>query len=133
MTALCVRRKIRRLPLSSSASTWRLHCLNSCRIHCRVFILRGSLAAADNRTGMAHPAARRRGLSGDESHHRLLYMRLDPFRRALLGVAPDFADQNDRARIRVVVEHLDAVQERSPDDRVASDADTCRLSDAKLR
>src|SRR5258708_31385464 len=82
---------------------------------------------------MSHAASRRRGLPGDESNHGLLHVHLDPFRRAFLGVAPDFADQNDRARIRVVVEHLDAVQKRSPDDRLPANADTCRLSYAKLR
>ncbi len=36
----------------------------------------GSLATADDGSGVAHAAARRRGLSGDEADDRLLHMLL---------------------------------------------------------
>src|SRR5216684_3305644 len=100
--------------------------------HRGVFVFGGALAAADDRAGVAHAAAWRRGLAGDEANDGLLYAGLDPLRGALFGVAADFADQNNGVRVRVVVEKLDGVEEGRADNGVAADADAGGLADAQF-
>ena len=51
--------------------------MNSCRGHGFVFFCGGACAAADDRTGVAHAASRRRGLPGDQSDDRLFNILLD--------------------------------------------------------
>jgi len=71
-------------------------------------------------------------LAGDEADDGLLHVGLDPLRGALFGVAADFADHNDGVRVRIVVEKLNGVEERSADDGIAADADAGGLADAEL-
>ena len=92
-----------------------------------------ALASGDDRSGVAHAASRRRGLSGDEANHRLLDMLFHILRRSLFRCAADFADQDDRLGLRILIEQLQRVDVRGPDDGIAADADRCRLSDAALR
>ena len=92
-----------------------------------------AVPAADDRAGVTHAAARRRGLSGDESDDRLLHMLLDELRRNFFGVAADFADHHDRVRVGIVVEHANRIEKAGADDRIAADADARRLPDAELR
>src|ERR1700676_1226811 len=106
---------------------------DACGAHGRVFVFGGALAAADDGTGVAHAAARRSGLAGDEADYRLLHVGLDEFGGALFSVAADFADENDGVGVGVVVEHADGVEERRADDRVATDADASGLADAEAR
>jgi len=73
------------------------------------------------------------GLPGDESNYGLLHGNLDPFRRALFGVAADFADQMIARVSGSSLNILMLSRNESPDDRVPANAYTCRLSDAKLR
>src|SRR6202008_960009 len=62
----------------------------------RFDLFRGSsLPAGDDGSGVAHAAARRRGLAGDESDSRLLHVRLDELGGGFFGVAADFADHDD--------------------------------------
>src|SRR5262245_46975131 len=82
---------------------------------------------------MTHAAARRRGASGDESHHRLLHMILDILRRGLFGIAADLADHHDGVRIRIFVEQFERVHEVGPDNRIAANADASGLTDSELR
>src|ERR1700732_3308453 len=49
---------------------------------------------------------RRRGLPGIEADYGLLHVGLNEFGRNLFGIAADFADQDDRVRFRIIVEHL---------------------------
>ena len=101
--------------------------------HGFVFFLRGALAAADDRAGMAHAAAGRRGLPGDEADHRLLHVFLDEFRGDFFGVAADFADHDDGVGVGIVVEEADGIEERGADDGIAADADAGGLADAEAR
>ncbi len=82
---------------------------------------------------MAHAAAGGRGLSGDETDHRLLHVFLYIRGGQLFGVAADFADHDDGVGVGVVVEELDGVGVGGADDGVASDADTGRLADVEIR
>ena len=75
----------------------------------------------------------RRCLSGDEADDRLLHVRLDVLGRGLFRIAADFADHDDRFRVRIFVEELDRIDEGGADDRIAADADAGRLADAELR
>src|SRR5262249_8218996 len=63
--------------------------------------------------------------------NRLLHVDLDPFGGNFLRVAADFADQNYCVSVRIIVEELDRVEERSADDRVAADTYACGLADAE--
>jgi hypothetical protein len=53
---------------------------------------------------MTHALARRRRAPRDEPGDRLLEVLFDPGRSLLLGVAPDFADENRPIGIGVFVE-----------------------------
>src|SRR5439155_17984780 len=57
----------------------------------------------------------------------------DPFSGSFFGVAANFADQNHRLSLGVIVEKLDGIEERSSDDRIAADPDASGLPDAKTR
>src|SRR5260221_2757894 len=57
-------------------------------------VLRGALAAADDRAGVAHAFAGRRGRARDETGDRLLHVFADEFGAALLGVAADLTDHD---------------------------------------
>ena len=94
---------------------------------------RGALASGDDRSGVAHATARRRGLPGDEADDRLLHVLLDVRGGGLFGGAADFADEDDRLGLGIFVEQLERVDMRGADDRVAADADRRRLADAALR
>jgi hypothetical protein len=61
-------------------------------------------AAADQRAGMAHALARRRGDAGDEADDGLLHVGLAPARGFGLVGAADLADHDHRVGVRVVVE-----------------------------
>ena len=93
---------------------------------------RGSLAAGDDGSGMAHASARWRRLPGDEAHDRLLDVRLYIGSRDFFGRASNFAYQDDGFRLRVLIEQLQRVDVGSADDGIAADADRCRLADAAL-
>ena len=92
---------------------------------------RGALAAGDDRAGVTHALAGRRGLAADERGDRLLDVVLDELRGALLGVAADLADHEDRRRARILVEPLQRVDEVGALDRIAADADRGRLAEAE--
>src|SRR5947209_20606247 len=109
-----------------------LHRVDARGAHGGVFIFRRALTSADDRAGVAHAAARRSGLAGDEADHGLLYMRFDEFRSAFFGIAADFADHHDGVRIGIVVEEADRLQERCDDDGIASDSDAGGLADTEM-
>src|SRR5580698_11119945 len=88
---------------------------------------RRPLAAADDGARVPHPLAGWRGLAGDEGGDRLLHVGLDEAGGLLLGGPADLADHEDRLRLRVALEHGEAVDEVDPLDRIAADADGRRL------
>ena len=92
----------------------------------------GVFLPTDDRAGVAHPAARRRGRSGDESGDGLLTMVLGPACGVDLGVAADFTDHDDRFGLGVVVEHLQHFEMVGAVDRISADADTGALAVAEL-
>ena len=63
-----------------------------------------SLTAGNNRSRMAHAASWRRCLPGDETNNRfadvLFYVR----GRGLFRIPADFADHDDRVRVRILIE-----------------------------
>src|SRR5712691_927035 len=110
-----------------------LHRVNARGAHGGVFIFSGALASADDRAGVAHAAARRSGLAGNEADHGFPHVRFDEFRSAFFGIAADFADHHDGVRIGIVVEETDRVKERCADDGIAADADAGGLADTETR
>src|SRR5580704_14067744 len=87
-----------------------LHRMNSRSAHRLVFVRRGSLSTADDGPRVSHPAPRRSSLTRDESHDGLLHMFLDELRRDFFRIAANFSDHHNRARPRIVVEHLNRVE-----------------------
>src|SRR6516162_8265263 len=61
-------------------------------LQCFNFSRGSSFATGDDSARVTHPAARWSCLSSDESCHRLVAIRFDPFRSLLFGGAADFAD-----------------------------------------
>jgi len=80
--------------------------------HRGVFVLGSSLSAGNDGAGMAHAAARRCGLSRDESDDRLFNVCLDPRGRDFFRVAADFANQDYGVRFWIVVEKFNGIEER---------------------
>src|SRR5579863_3240155 len=85
--------------------------------------LGGTGGARDDRAGVPHRLALRRGEPGHVPHDRLGHVLLDEGSGALLGVAADLADHHDGVGLRVLLEGLQAVDVRGPDHRVAADPD----------
>src|SRR5437867_3150952 len=94
---------------------------------------RRSLSPRDDRPRVTHPAARWSGPSRNEGHERLREALAHPARRLLLRRAPDLADHHDRARLGVLSEEREDVDEARADDRVAADSDARGLADAAAR
>src|SRR5579872_7095533 len=97
------------------------------------FVLGFSRATRNDRARVAHTAPGRCSLPGNETDHRLAHACLDIRCRGLLGIAADLADHDDRVRVVILIEHANRVDEVGPDNRIAADADTCRLADAESR
>jgi hypothetical protein len=70
--------------------------------------------------------------AASSAHHRLFHVLLDEIRRQLFGVATDFADHDDRFRLRVAIEEIERVGEGCSDNGIAADADGRRLANAAL-
>src|SRR5580704_17620631 len=107
--------------------------MDSRRAHDVILFLRRACASADDRAGMTHPAARRRGLSGDKADYRLAHLSANEFRGLLLGISANFADHDDGVGIGVIVEKPNGIEERSANDGVATDADARGLADSEMR
>ena len=89
--------------------------------------LRAAFAAGDDRAGMAHAAARRRGDAGDEADHRFFdLVVLDEVGGVFLGAAADLADHDDALGLRIGEEHLQHLDMLGALDRIAADADAGR-------
>src|SRR5271165_1589023 len=112
---------------------WCLCHVNSGGLHGLDLLLRGSLPAGNDRSGVAHAASRRRSLPGDESDDRLAHILLDEVSRRLLGIAANLADHDDGFRLGVLIEEVNTIHEVGADDRVAANADGRGLSDAARR
>mmetsp|Transcript_50207 Transcript_50207/g.132147 ORF Transcript_50207/g.132147 Transcript_50207/m.132147 type:complete len:342 (-) Transcript_50207:14-1039(-) len=97
-------------------------------------VLRLTRAARDDRAGVAHAAAGRRGRAGDERDDGQLFcLRRDELGRHLLGVAANLTDHDDALGLRVRVEVLEAVDEVGAVERVTADANDHRLAQALRR
>src|SRR5271154_5101462 len=66
---------------------WRFCHADAGRFHGLDLLRSRALAAGNDRAGMAHAASGRRGLPGDEAHHRLLHMGPHKLRCGFFGVA----------------------------------------------
>src|ERR1019366_7580613 len=89
--------------------------------------------SGNDRARVAHPAARRCGLSGDESDDGLRHVLLDERRGLLLVGAADLAHHRDGLRLRILLERGEAVDEIRAVDGIAADSDARRLPDAGAR
>src|SRR5579885_679911 len=85
----------------------------------------------NDRARMAHAAARRRGLPGDEADHRLLDVILYVRGGLFLGIAADLADHDDGVRVGIFVEQPQGLGVCGADDGVTADADAGGLPDTK--
>src|SRR3954464_14652219 len=74
---------------------WRFRDADACSLKRFDLFSRSAMPAGDDRAGVSHAAARRRGLSRDECHHRLLHMLLHVFGRSFFVGAADLADHDD--------------------------------------
>src|SRR4051812_2566099 len=92
------------------------------------------VAAGNDGARVTHPAPRRSGAPGDETHDWLGGLAgLDELGSLDLGVAADLADHDDAFRLRVIQEQLQAIHEVGAVDRIAADADAGRLPQARRR
>src|SRR5579863_4268739 len=107
--------------------------MNPRALHGGIFLLRGSLAARNDRTGVAHALALRRRYAGDVADNRLSHMRSHVFGGFFLGGAPDLTDYDHRLGLRVLIEQLQGIDKAGTDNRVAADADAGALSEARIR
>ena len=82
---------------------------------------------------MAHAAARRGGLSSNETDDGNLHVGFDPCGSLFFGVAADFANQNDGVRVGILAENFDGFEKGRADDGIAADADAGGLTDAEKR
>ena len=80
-------------------------------VHGGIFVFGGALAAADDRARVAHATTWWGGLTRDETYYRFFYVGFDVLGGAFLGVASDFADEDDGVGVGIFVEHFDGVQE----------------------
>src|SRR3954453_13746459 len=107
----------------------RLHDVNPGIFERRHLLGGRAFAAADDRAGVAHAAARRCGLPGDERNDRLGHIRLHERRRFLLGRPADLADHDDRFGGIVLLERGQTIDEVRARQRIATDADRGRLAE----
>ena len=71
---------------------------------------------------MAHPLALRRGSAGDERHRLQPRAASEQLGRVLLVAATDLADEHQVGGRGVLLEQLDHVAKRQPENRVSADA-----------
>src|SRR6185437_5862656 len=90
-------------------------------------------AAADDGARMAHALPRRSCLTGDERRHGFRDAQLDILRRAFLGRAANLTNQQDCLCLRIILKHLEQVNLRGADNRIAADADARRLTESEVR
>src|SRR5450755_463995 len=106
--------------------------LDAALLHDRELFLGRTLAARDDRTGVAHALARGRCDPGNEADHGLAHIVLDPARAGFLIIAANLADHDDRIGFRVCIEQLHDIDMLHAIDRVAADADTGGLPEPEL-
>jgi len=86
----------------------------------------------DDRSGVAHAASGRRGLSGD-NRRPVLHVRANKLRGSLFCVAADFSDHDHGLSLRVAVEQIERVDKVRANYRISANADRRRLPDSALR
>src|SRR5947209_4051092 len=89
--------------------------------------------AGDDRTGVAHRLARRRGEAGDVGEHGLRHGLLDEARGLLLLVAADLSDHDHVLGLGIGLELGQDVDEGRADDGIAADADDGGVAEPELR
>src|SRR5262249_15414845 len=106
--------------------------LDAALLHHGELLLGSPLAPRNDRPGVAHALARRRGDASDEADHGLTHVLLHPACCGLFIIAADLAHHDHRFGLRVIVEHLKNVYVLQPVDRIAADADAARLAEPEL-
>ena len=94
------------------------------------FVDGSAVTTTDDGAGVAHAAAGRSRLAGDEADDGLLVVGLEPVSCGFFSVAADFADEDETFGLGVGSEELDDIEELRTVDRVATDADAGRLAEA---
>src|SRR5689334_8102567 len=79
---------------------------------------------------MAHAAAGRGGLPGDEGDDGLCYVIFRIGRGALFVAATDLTDNDYRVCLVIFLEEPKHILMRRPDDRIAADANSRRLAES---
>jgi hypothetical protein len=109
-----------------------LHDVNPGSLH-RCHLLGGSsLPACDNRSGVSHPAAGRRGLSGNEPDHRLGHVIADERGSLLFSRSTNFLIITT-ASVSDHLERAERVDETGANNRISADSDGGRLPKAEFR
>ena len=101
-------------------------------LECSHFFLSGTFTAADDGSGMTHPASGRRSLSGDKCHYRFLAVLLYPSCRLLLGISAYFADEYDTFGIGIGIKQFHDIEEWTADNWIAADSNAGALSKSRL-
>src|SRR5210317_660380 len=96
-------------------------------VFCRAF------AARDNRAGVSHAFAGRRGNTGNVGNNRLRDITLYKLCRSLFVRAADFANHDDAVGLRICFEKLEAVDKVHAAHGVAADTDARGLAQAIRR
>src|SRR5215472_12691818 len=81
---------------------------------------------------MPHAATFGGSLPGDECDYGFLKVLLYILRGLLLGGSTDFADHDNRAGLGILVEQFQRIDVAGSDDRIATNSDAGRLTQAQL-
>ena len=71
----------------------------------------GTFASGNDRAGVSHSLARRRGLTGNKSDHRFSHIGFNPTRSFLLRATADLSDHDNRFGARISIEQLQNIDE----------------------
>ena len=91
------------------------------------------LPPGDDRAGVTHAAARRRGLAGDEPDDRLLEVRLDPAAASSSAEPPISPIMITASVSGSAANSVERVDVHRADQRIAADADAGRLPEPEAR
>ena len=107
----------------------RLHGARTGFVQRAEFVRRRALAAGDDRAGVTHAFARRRGDARDVGDHGLGDVLVDEIRGGFFVRAADLADHDDAFGLRIAFEELEHVDEVHAAHRIAADADAGALAE----
>jgi hypothetical protein len=107
--------------------------VNTSRFHCRHLFSSSALPARNNRACVSHTPTGRRSLSRDKSDNRFIHMIAHKLGSLFFGGAPDLAYHHNSIGLIVCLKKFQSIKESRSYNRIAADANSCRLSQTKVR